>query len=292
MSSLIHPIFHKNYALEFEEYREDHILENQLKKIIALRNNHPANIKLQEFQEVFTTCLNHCKENNFRMGYRLIAFAALGGINEYADLPGKCESALLYAIHDKRSNLQMINELIVATLKERISSIDSVVRRIEKIRKMNIDLSEEIAQGSGEDWVPFSHGGGFQSIYHFFILQNWKGYKSDGFIDGFWVTPAGSGYERDFYYSYRTPPKHFDTPCVIKGEIQRKHLVSCPNSYEAKIAFSNVDKIKNITFQAFPEQIVNSYPYFPVLLYVSLKDRVSKETEENFFTLFKEADIV
>ncbi len=311
MSTYISPVFDRAYPLKFEKFREDRQLDVWLKEIVALRNKNPSNIQTQEFQAIFDACLKKCGEEKFRMGYRLLAFAAFSGINEYAAFPGEVGTALLYALYDERADLELIDELMLAVLKERVSSFDEVLKKIERIRKFNIGVQQSntpqwhwaieliattveqitssmmgwMPKKSGEDWIKFNHGGGFQSIYHLFLLRDWNGYECDSMIDGVWVTPFDTGYERrDRYYAGRTPLRHFDTPCVLTGEIQRKYFIICPNEYEVKIPPRYMDKIRNISIQAFPEQI--SRNGFPVLSYVNLTDKVSTRSVERFKTLF------
>jgi len=236
------------------------------------------------------------------MGYRLISFAAFSGINEYADFPGAVGTALLYSIYEEKASLELIHELLKATLEERSFSINVVASKIERFRKANSPsifswvfsplvnmyqnalklLSREPRE---DEIIQFNHGGGFQSIYHYFILRDWSGYEADSAMDGAWVTPYGTEYEsRDEYYASRTPLKHFDTPCILTGKISKKYLKSCPNAYEAKIDPSNVQHIKNISIQ--PLQTKISQDSFPVLSYISLEGKLSSKYIKEFYSLF------
>lgn len=103
-------------------------------------------------------------------------------------------------------------------------------------------------------------------------------------MDGAWITPYGSGYEkRDEYYASRTPPKHFDTPCILTGEIAKKYLIACPNAYEAKIAPRYVEHIKKISIRPLPN---TSASCFPVLSHVSLEEKLPSNYMEEFHSLF------
>jgi len=288
MSTYINPLFKPDYALPFEEYKEDRELEILLQKLVSLRQKDTRNIKTSEFREIFDSCRLHCQKYFFRLGYRLLAFAAFSGINEWVDFPGEAGTALLYALHDKGAELDLIDTLLIATLDERSKSIEAVVKKIERIRQFNLGPSPQQSHWQpdkpSEDWIQFNHGGGFQSIHHFFVLQDWSGYESDSLIDGVWVTPMGTGYEkRDLFYACRKPALHFDTPCVLTGEIQRKYLTECPNSYEAKIPPENVKYVRNLSIKPHPETVTHAV--FPLVDYVKLEGKIHPLYIEKFYSL-------
>lgn len=112
-----------------------------------------------------------------------------------------------------------------------------------------------------DDWVPFRHAGGHEHIQDF-ISGKSKGYKLEGEQgeSGLQVHPllhspeawVNSVRKREGLYAVHKTHHYIDQPGTLTGEIQAKHLLAAPNSYEAGLPSAAAPHIRNAQITKLP----------------------------------------
>lgn len=108
--------------------------------------------------------------------------------------------------------------------------------------------------------IPFSHGGGADSISNF--LKGQGGYFTDSGAKGIMITPHTLEAARDPYYASRAAARTFETPAALSGYIPAKYLKGSRNiGYEASIPTKYYDKIVNPAVKQFSNDNA-AYQYY------------------------------
>lgn len=95
-----------------------------------------------------------------------------------------------------------------------------------------------------ESIIHASHGGGWRYIKDF-LSQRIAGYPLEREGVGIQVSPNSN--TRDQYYADRRT--RFDSPAILRFDIQAQHLESANNGHEAGLKSGNIDKMSDISLQ-------------------------------------------
>lgn len=106
---------------------------------------------------------------------------------------------------------------------------------------------------ASSDPITIVHGGGLEYIQGFLEGKS-DGYAFESGGQGVFVTPADHPLsERAFGYALRTPPRFFQTPCIMTAKIPANKLtvVNHNSDYEAVILPENRDAVTDIAYRIF-----------------------------------------